>query len=339
MIRLLPASACVLVALLSTGLAAQDNAPACPRGESEDDGIGVSVVLDVHPTRVAASLDSLLETGGWEVRRSPQSTGAWSIAPRFTYPDEVKDEAWVQHPHPGVMLRVGTEARGDSTLVEVGARLICNPASGKPEDDVSPLTLLSATMLVAELTTVMDTLEAHGVDLRAPVPRAGFSLPIPDSVGDFAFVRREDFDDPRLGTSVRYGREADGMYFDVYVYPGPPANEKCPVSCAETRVMEETQSFIDSAPDFIQRGYFRRMDVKRNEAVTVPNGAAYRAGRHLVMEVVRGQGSTEPLESQFILYSFPGYMVKARVTYAPSPEMEGTVRTFVANLLQAFVPR
>jgi hypothetical protein len=52
---------------------------------------------------------------------------------------------------------------------------------------------------------------------------------------------------------------------------------------------------------------------------------------------VRGEGPATPLESQYILYAFPGYMVKVRATYPPSTKMEGTVRTFVADLLDVLV--
>jgi hypothetical protein len=337
MTRLIPASAALVATLLATGLAAQNDGPRCPNGESRADAISISVDVDAHPTRVAAVLDSLLERDGYEVRGSPGATGTWSIAPRFTWPDELKNELWVQDPHPGLQMMVGSEKRADSTHVEIAARVVCNPPTGKGADELSPLTLMAAMQLVSGLTTAMDTLKAQGVDLRAPVERSQFSIAIPDSVGPFVFAGRQDYEDPRLGTSVRYAREEDGMYFDVYVYPGPPADERCPQACAEQWVRDEAQQFIDSAPDFIQAGHFRRMDVVRNEAIAVPPGAAYRAGRHVVMEVVRGQGPATPMQSQYILYTYPGYMVKVRATYPPSTKMEGTVRTFVADLLEALV--
>ncbi|HEX6040554.1 hypothetical protein [Longimicrobium sp.] len=333
MIRRLPASACLLPALLATGLAAQDDRPRCPNGESRADGINISVALHAHPTRVAATLDSLLVKDGYEVRGSPNATGNWSIAPRFTYLDETRGEEWTQAPHPGVLLMVATAARADSTDVEIGARVLCNPPSGKAEDAMSPVGLLTAMHLAAGLTMAMDTLAARGVDLHAPVRRSRVSIQIPDSVGEFAFAGREDYEDPRLGSSVRYARESDGLFFDVYVYPGPPADERCPQACAEDWVREEAQGFIDSGPELIRRGHFRRMNVKRNEPIPVTDGAGYRAGREIVMEVEREDAPGTPMESRYILFSYPGFLVKVRGTYPPSDKAEGTVRAFVSEML------
>jgi hypothetical protein len=334
MIRLRSASACILAALFATGLSAQTDSPRCPDGESDDEAISIDVTVAAHPTRVARTLDSLLVTTGYVIQDAPQGAGRWSIAPRFTWTDELKETEFARGPHPGVQMFVTSEVAGDSTRVEVGARVVCR--AGTEELAVE---MMAAATLANDFASSLDSLRALGVDLSAPVERKQSGIQIPDSVARFAFAGREDFDDPRLGSSVRYAREEDGMYFDVYVYPGPPADSSCPRECVESWVEKEAQGFIDSGPEFLRRGYFRRMDVKRNEAVPVPAGAAYRAGRHVVMEVVRGEGPATPMESQYILYSFPDYMVKVRATYAPSTKMEGTVRTFVAELLEALAPR
>lgn len=334
MIRLLPAPACALAVLLATSLSAQDGPSRCPNGPSDADGIAVSVSAVAHPTQVAGLLDSLLVENGYVIKDAPASAGEWVIAPRFTWTDAEKETDMAREPHPGLLLSAYTEPRGDSVRVEVGARVLCRTKSA---EEVHPLALLAASMLVAQITGTLDSLEAAGADLSRPVERRGFSVRFPDEVGGFRLAGREDFDDPRLGTSLRYRRE-DGMYFDVYVYPGPRADSTCPVACAEARVREETDGFVDSFGELINRGYYRRIDVRRNEALPVPDGAPWRAGRELVMEVVRGQGPTTPLLSRFILYSFPGYQVKVRVTHPPTDEMEGVVRAFVAALLTELVP-
>jgi hypothetical protein len=338
MVRLLSASACLLSTLLAAALSAQGQPPRCPDGEADSDGISVSMTVAAHPTRVANTLDSLLLSGGYVIYSAPSGEGAWEIAPRFTWPEAAESEEWAQGRHPGLLLMVGSEAKGDSTRVDIGARVLCRSASDAAAGGLPFLEMYSATQLAAGVTTSLDSLEAAGVDLAAEVDRPGFSLTAPEAVGEFRLAGREDFDDPRLGTSVRYARR-DGFYFDVYVYPGVPADSSCPRACAEERVEEETDEFVDSFREFISRGYYRRMDVRSNERVDVPAGVPWRAGRRLVMEVVRGQGPTTPLESQYILYSFPGYMVKVRVTYPPSPETAETVRAFVAELLPALTRR
>lgn len=336
MIRLISASACLLATLLAAGLSAQDRPPRCPDGEADDNGINVRVTVNAHPTRVARTLDSLLMTTGYVVYEAPSGAGRWSIAPRFTWLEDVKKEAWVRDPHPGVQLAIESEARGDSTHVEIGAYVLCKSSSDVTEGGISLLETLSATHLAAGFTTSLDSLKAAGVDLAAEVERPGFSLTAPEAVGEFRLAGREDFDDPRLGSSFRYTRQ-DGFYFDVYVYPGVPADSSCPAACAEERVGEEVDEFIGSFGEFIRRGYYRRMDVRSNERVEAPEGAPWRAGRHLVMEVVRGNSAGAADESHFILYAFPGYMVKVRATYPPSAEKTEAVRAFMAGLLTSLV--
>lgn len=332
MIRLLSASACALAALLSTDLHAQDTPRRCPDGEADGEGISINVSVRAHPTRVARTLDSVLVAGGWVIQNAPNGAGRWQIEPRFTWQEELLREDARRRPHPGVFLVVATEARADSTYVQASAQALC-----KAGEDETVVELISVAGVATGLTSALDTLKAHGVDVTAPVERSVFQISYPEAVGDFRLVDREVFDDPRLGTSLRYGREEDRMYFDVYVYPGVPADATCPVACAEDRVAAEVNEFVGSFRQLIDGGYYRRMDVVSDDAVAVPEGAAWRAGRELVMEVVRGQGPATPMESRFILYSFPGYMVKVRSTNPPSTKAAGTVQQFVADLLELLV--
>lgn len=336
--RLPIASALALHALLAAGLHAQAAPPPCPGGEADGEGIQISVSLAAHPTRVAATVDSLLVRDGYTVLRSPAGEGRWQIQPRFTYLEAVKEEAWVREPHPGVQLAVGAEARGDSTAVRIGARMLCKPDSRMEgaENVESVLELLTAARLATGLTSRMDTLRAAGVDVRAEVARPQFSLSIPEVVGAFRLVNEEAYEDPRLGTGLRYARP-DDFYLDVYVYPGIPRDSACPAACAQARVDAETQRFTAELPQLIQRGYYTRMDVRSSDAVARLEGAAWLAARHLRMEVVRAQGGQGPQESDFILYAFPGYTVKVRATYAPSPASAEVVRAFTAEFLTRLV--
>lgn len=335
MIRVLSASTCVfaLAALLATDLAAQNGPPPCPGGEADDEGISISVSVMAHPTRVARTLDSVLANGGWDVRSAPRDVGRWQIQPRFTWQQDLLREGAEPGAHPGVFLVVETEAQGDSTRVKAGAQALCR-TEGESE---SLAEMISVAGVATGLTSALDSLAAHGVDLAAAVERSRVDVGYPQAVGDFRLLGRQDYEDRRLGTSLRYGRQSDDMYFDVYVYPGVPANSTCPVACAEERVANEVNGFVDGFQDLIDRGQYRRMEVVRNEALAVPAGAAWRAGRELVMEVVRGQGPDTPLESRFILYAFPGFMVKVRATNPPSAAVSGTVQQFVADLLEQLV--
>lgn len=332
MTRLLAASACALAALLATDVHAQDAPRRCPDGEADSQGISLNVSVQAHPTRVASTLDSLLVAGGWVIQKAPNGAGRWQIEPRFTWQEELLREDAERGPHPGVFLVVETEERADSTHVQASAQAICKAG----DESESLVELISVAGVATELISVLDTLKAHGVDVTAAVERSVFQVSYPEAVGEFGLVDREVFPDPRLGTSLRYER-ADRMYFDVYVYPGVPADSTCPVACAEDRVAAEVEDFTGSFPDLIARGYYRRMDVVSDDAVAVPEGAAWRAGREVVMEVVRGQGPATPMESRFILYSFPGFMVKVRATNPPSTKAAGTVQQFVADLLELLV--
>lgn len=340
MIRLVHASACALALLLAAGLHAQSAPRECPGGrEADESGIQISVSLLAHPTRVANTVDSLLRADGYEVLRSPAAAGRWQIAPRFTYLEKVKDEAWARGPHPGVQLGVVTEETGDSTKVEIGAWMLCQPQGADEEVRVmeSALELLTAGSLAADLTGALDTLEAAGVDLAAAVERPGLSLPVAQQVGEFRLVNQEDYDDPRLGTGLRYARE-DGFYLDVYVYPGIAPGSACLPACAQARADEEVEAFVGQFPMLLERGYYARMDVAANDPVTPPAGVRWMGGRHLRMVVARAQAPQSPMHSDFVLYAFPGYMVKVRATYPPSDRNSETIREFVAALLAQLVP-
>lgn len=326
-------SACSLATLLAAGLHAQSAPPQCPAGEADPQGITINFSVDAHPTRVASTVDSLLQADGYEVSRSPRALGRWQIAPRSTYLDAVKDEAWTRDPHPGLRLVVATEQKGDSVGVRVGAWVVCKPADASTE---SVLEVLSAGRVATGLTGTLDTLRAAGVDVRAEVPRPGLELAIPGSVGEFRLVDQEQYEDRRLGTGLRYSRE-DGLYLDAYVYPGIHPDSTCPAACGQAIVDEEVEAFAANLPDLIQRGYYTRMDVTSNEPVARPADATWLGGRHLRMEVVRAQGSQGPQESDFILYAFPGYMVKVRATYPPSTKDAGAIREFTAAFLAALV--
>lgn len=339
MIRLLPASACACALLLTATLSAQQT---CPGGRDDSEGFVVSSAFAAHPTRVADVVDSVLAAAGYEVRQAPAGAGHWAVAPRFTFVDGLLPEAVDGVAHPGVQVRLRLAADADSARLEASAHTLCRTMrAGRVDEELeTALELLSAGGLVAQVEERMEALAAAGTDLAAPVDRAvaegGFSLTVPDAVGEFRMADREDFDDPRLGSSFRYARP-DGLYLDLYVYPGPPADASCPQACAARRVDEEIDGFVQGIPEIVRRGYYRRLRVRDDERVSPPAGAAWRAGRHVTFDAVRGEGPETPQESLFVLYAFPGYMVKVRATYPPSAEAREGVHAFVSALLPALV--
>jgi hypothetical protein len=328
--------ASVAALLLAAPLSAQDGkAPECRHGPADDQGIIITGAHAAHPTRVASVVDSVLEQGGYTVLRSPPGEGRWQIAPRFTWTATEKEIADGDE-HPGVSLFVLSQVRGDSTRLEVGARVLCRMAeAGAKDGELTALEAMAAMMVESAVTERLDTLRARGVALEQPVERPIRAMGVPDALGPFAFQERHDFPDPRSGTSLRYARP-DGMRVDVYVYPGPPADSSCPRACAEEQAQSETRDFAGHLPELVRRGHYRQASVASDEAVQPPAGAAWRAGRHLVANVdVQG----EQRESHFYLFLFPGYEVKVRATYAPSAERRRAVEALVADALVKFAPQ
>lgn len=329
--------ASVAALLLAAPLSAQESkGPECRHGPADDDGIVITGAHAVHPTRLASVVDSVLEQGGYTVLRSPPGEGRWQIAPRFTWTAAEKEAAREGDEHPGVGLFVSSRVRGDSTQLEVGARVLCQlRGAGAKAEELTALEAMAAIMVETGISERLDTLRARGVALDQPVDRPTRAMGIPDSLGAFAFQERHDFPDPRMGTNLRYVRP-DGMRVDVYVYPGPPADSSCPRACAEQKARSETLEFTGHLPELVRRGHYRQASVASDEAVQPPAGAGWRAGRHLVANVdVQG----EPRESHFYLFLFPGYEVKVRATYAPSDERRQAVEALVADALVKLAPR
>ncbi|WP_420128902.1 hypothetical protein [Longimicrobium sp.] len=320
-------------ALLTAGhLSAQT--PGCRHGEADDSGMAVSVAVLAHPTRVAATLDSLLQVQGYAIGGSPEGLGRWNVQPRFTWLREVEEEDWHGDEHPGVQLSVETEARGDSTAVEVGARVLCKvpPAKGGPDDIGTMVELLSASMLATGLPEALDSLRAAGVDPLTPVARERETVHAPEAVGKFRMVGRQDYPDPRLGSNVRYARD-DGRYVDIYVYPGMRVDSACDAACA---VNTEADGFVAGFPELVRAGHFEEATVVRDERPQPGAGAPWAYGRHLTLKM-RREGQV--VDSHYYLYAFPGFLLKVRATFPPSSDTLRDVTAFVDELLRTLMTR
>jgi hypothetical protein len=319
--------ACAAALFCAGTAAAQTN---CPNGAADDEWISLSVAVRAHPTRIAAMVDSVLRVQGYTVSSSPAGEGRWSIAPRFTWLEEAPSEAWTGARHPGVEMGVLTEARGDSTQVTVGARGICK-GPPVPDDSASleeMAEMLHATVLAGGVMEGLDSLEAAGIDPTTPVDRPGTSLEPPREVAGFHIVNRHDYPDPRFGTSLRYGRDGDDRYVDIYVYPGVEVTSACDAACA---VDTEADGFAGSTAELVRAGHYQSFDLKRDERLRPGAGAAWAYGRHLTF---RGKRGGETVDSQYYLYSFPGFFLKVRATYPQGSAAQADVQRFVDDLLR-----
>lgn len=330
MTTLLRTFACAAALLAAGPLSAQE--PECRHGPSDDQGILVSVAALAHPTRVAAVLDSVLREQGYVVGGSPEGVGVWNVAPRFTWLPLMEEETKRGDEHPGVQLAVRTAARGDSTGIELGATALCKvpAAQGGDASAGEMVELISATMLAAGVLESLDSLSARGVDPLAPVARERESVQAPEEVAGFRTVGRHDYPDPRLGTTVRYARDG-GRYVDIYVYPGVHVDSACDAACA---VNAEADGFVTDFPEMVRAGHYERLEVVGDQRLQPGAGAEWAYGRHLALKV-RREG--EVMDSHFYLYSFPGFFLKVRASFPPSPAALDEVEKFVDELLRTLM--
>jgi hypothetical protein len=319
-IRTLAAGAALLAA---DPLAAQT--PDCRHGRADDSPMGVDVTLPVHPTRVAPMLNALLREQGYEVSSAPSGVGSWTVAPRFTWLPAVEQEDWHGDEHPGVLLALRTEPRGDSTAVAMTARALCRvpPRMGDRSLD-RMVEIVSVSHFAAGISESLENLRMGGDDLLTPADQPRGSVQAPGELAGFAIVSRQDYEDPAMGTQVRYGR--DELYVDIFIYPGVPVTTGCDAACA---VSSAAEGFIGSLPGLVREGHYESMDVTADEPLRPSAGAPWAFGRHLTMSV-RRQGRA--LESHYWLYSMPGYFLKVRSSYPASPGARAHVQRFVDEL-------
>ncbi|HEV3052701.1 MAG TPA: hypothetical protein VGX50_20475, partial [Longimicrobium sp.] len=157
----------------------------------------------------------------------------------------------------------------------------------------------------------------------------GTSLQAPEEVAGFHIVGRHDYPDPAYGTNIRYGRDRDERYVDIYVYPGVPVNSACDAACA---VNTEADGFIQGIPELLRAGHYESLELTADERLRPGPGAPWAYGRHLTF---RGRLRGQPVESRYYLYSFPGFVLKVRATYPPgSADARADVQPFVDDLLR-----
>jgi hypothetical protein len=177
--------------------------------------------------------------------------------------------------------------------------------------------------------------------LAAPPLRAqsgdstGISLHIPDSIGVFANSERKDFDDPSLGTMIRYQR-ADSLRVDVFVYPGADLAKECPIDCARKFIDAEVDDFISAFPEMIKRGYSDSITVVTRRTLTPAPDDRWPLGRYLRMRMVT-KGVVD--NSDYYLFYLPGFRLKLRATYPADSASAIAVEDFSHQVVPAFLSR
>lgn len=328
-----------IVPLLLVPAAASAQAPACPAGPADDQAIEITTRIAQPVSRLAPLVDSALVRLGYRTPSTPLAGGRVTAAPRFDWPAESVQEGWGKGRHPGVEVSVLTRAGADSTEVTISARALCSlddPAEGGgPAATDEMVEVFSAVMLSHAIMERAGMVPPRPVlpDSARPEPR-GTSLSVPDSIGGFAFESRHDYPDPRFGTQVRYTAR-DGIYLDVFLYPGPPADESCGPDCAQQAVDAEARGFVDGIPEMIRRYDYAELRLKSDERVTPKSSSRWRGGRHLVLA---GAREGRELVSHFYLFAFPGYFLKVRASVPPQPGVDARIQSFVDAALQAFGP-
>lgn len=184
---------------------------------------------------------------------------------------------------------------------------------------------------------------ASGRGARAPDPtlkkEAGkgraITITIPDSIGEFQRVDRHDFDDPALGSRLRYSGP-DSMSADVFVYPAPPVGTPCDTAKAGSALAEQIAGFREGFPQMIERRYVDEIAVARDDRLQPAAGVRWCAGRHLTLNVIR---DGIPQHSDFYLYVLSGYFVKVRITYPFTDARLALEQHFIDDLFTRLVTR
>ena len=169
---------------------------------------------------------------------------------------------------------------------------------------------------------------------QKPDSGSGITIRVPDAIGDFRMIQRKDFDDPGLGSMLRYQRPHDSLYVDLFVYPGPDFANRCDLACARDALAREGDDFIGAFPMLVERQYVDTIAVAYDSALTVPADAPWRLGRH--MRFVQ-QRKGQPEWSDFYLYYLPNVRVKLRASYPRDTALSTIVTGFATAAIPALI--
>ena len=161
------------------------------------------------------------------------------------------------------------------------------------------------------------------------------TLTIPDSIGGFRLADRDNYEDPALGSRLRYVG-ADSMSADLFLYPGPVVGAPCDTAMAVKAMADQIAGFREGFPTMIERHYVDEIAVARDDRLEPAAGVRWCAGRHLTLDVIR---DGIPQHSDYYLYVLSGYFVKLRITYRFTDARLALEQTFVADLFTRLVPQ
>ncbi len=157
----------VLLAILTlTGLpvAAAGQTPAdsaaaparCVRGQADEDATLVSAQVAATPTRLNATIDTVLRDLGYRVSTAETRLDQWVTLPRFAWPAGTEHENWHGADNPGVQVIVDVAPDSGGTRLSVAAAAVCLVGtlveSRRPGSVESMMETLSAVQVASEVT-------------------------------------------------------------------------------------------------------------------------------------------------------------------------------------------
>ena|SRR2546422_7138015 len=147
------------LSLLSGPMAAQGGAPRCDRGPGRGLLTGLRQALPYDAGRTSAAIDSVLLNLGYQIDKGAPRPGSWVTMPRFRWPTGTERDSWHGDRNPGVQLLVYATAKGDSTLLDVAARVVCVLDSaeqdGRPGSAAETLKVTAAMQVISEVTAYL----------------------------------------------------------------------------------------------------------------------------------------------------------------------------------------
>ena len=158
----------------------------------------------------------------------------------------------------------------------------------------------------------------------------------PDSIGTYALVERHDSPEAADGILLRYQRDSDSLWADVYLYPGPDLASDCDFACAQSLLEREATQFVTDIQEFAQRGFGDTMALRNERALTPSAEDAWLMGRYLHF-FLRIEG--EVTWSDQYLYYLPKIRVKVRATYAPDSTLRREIEAFAAAVVPTLMRR
>jgi hypothetical protein len=158
------------------------------------------------------------------------------------------------------------------------------------------------------------------------------ALRLPQAIGEFRFVGRQDFDDPSQGAMFRF-RHADSLQADVFLYPGPDLDTNCALACARTALKGELDGFRTALEDVQARGQLERFRILSGADIPRPADAPWAIGHRLHLQV-RVAGVEE--HSEYWLVYLRGVRMKVRSTYVETAARTAALERFLGDVADAF---